>query len=233
MDILACRELADQAITSAYWIAGSEGFFFGLASAGWVVWRMAAKMRVLRAELLQNIQRLSQRRIQTDTQLCEGHITTSHRPYCRGSLFFFTLFVLMTSSAQASIFEMPVPQDLIAFVEARTGIKLPEGQKVDVVDNDDPLFISEAARLAGATGAERGMVIYLPVRAAVHFQEPYIQALIVHELTHVTQDIRDNPSSCVGKRETEAYAIQNQYFRNHNLPIIAGTAESPLYQSCE
>ena len=51
MDISACKAIADQATTNAYWIAVPKSLFFGFAAAGWVVWRLAVKVLSQKAEI--------------------------------------------------------------------------------------------------------------------------------------------------------------------------------------
>ena len=110
--------------------------------------------------------------------------------------------------------ELPVPQDVLEFVEKRTSVNLPADQEIQVVDNDNAIFKSAAAQHEGASAAEMAGVIYLPVRSAVHFQEPQIQALVVHELTHVAQEKSGHKYACVGEKEAEAYENQIAYLKN-------------------
>lgn len=142
------------------------------------------------------------------------------------------LFSAPAAAEPTVVMTLPVPHELVAFVEARTGVKLPEGQKIEVVENDNPIFTSIEARREHASGAELGGAIYLPIRSAVHMSEPQMQALIVHELTHVVQTIRDDPPLCAGKREQEAYAMQNIYLRERSLPTIINEAVLPMIDAC-
>ena len=117
---------------------------------------------------------------------------------------------------------LPVPHELVAWVEAKTGAKLPQGQKITVVENDDPLFHgSDALHASGDAAYLKGM-IYFPIRSIVHFQEPAYQALTVHELVHATQDVNGRSYACTGQCEAEAYSYQNQYLAEHGqFPAMA------------
>ncbi len=149
------------------------------------------------------------------------------------NVLWLVLMIATPATAEpAVVLTLPVPQELVVFVEAKTGVKLPEGQNIEVVENDNPIFTSIEARREGASGAEIGGVIYLPIRSAVHMSEPQMQALIVHELVHVVQTIRDDPLLCAGKREQEAYAMQNLYLREHSLPTIINEAILPMIEAC-
>lgn len=116
---------------------------------------------------------------------------------------------------RAAALSLPVDPSLVSFVEQQTGQKLPEGLRVQVVDNDAPIFQNEAARHAGADAAEVGGVVYIPVRVAVHYQEEKTRALLVHELTHIAQEQRGG-MICPAAAEWEAN-------RNQRLYSVAGS----------
>ena len=148
--------------------------------------------------------------------------------------FLLILFALIAFPARAAIMELPVPQDLIAFVAQKTGISLPTEQKIEVVDNDNAIFKSAAAQHEGASAAEQAGVIYLPVRSAVHLQEPQIQALIVHELTHVAQEKSGKKYACIGAKEAEAYENQIAYLKEQGqIPYRPSAEEIQAMANCK
>jgi hypothetical protein len=109
---------------------------------------------------------------------------------CVFALALLFLFSVSTAATEADIIlTMPVPHELIAWVEAKTGTKLPNVPKIVVVENDAPLFYGEDALHASGDAAYLNGTIYFPIRSIVHFQEPAFQALAVHELVHATQDV--------------------------------------------
>jgi hypothetical protein len=137
------------------------------------------------------------------------------------------LVVLVTVPARAALPVLDVPPYLVAFVMDKTGVNLPLDLKIYMVENDDTMFAG-GGEGAERDGAESNGKIYLPIRVAVHLQEPQIQALVVHELTHVAQELSGKTYSCRATREAEAYAMQNQYLSLHNLPVIIRPEGSEL-----
>ena len=51
MDIEQVRQLVEHATTTAFWTAAPEGYAFGLATGGYIIWRLNLIIRDLRAEL--------------------------------------------------------------------------------------------------------------------------------------------------------------------------------------
>lgn len=121
---------------------------------------------------------------------------------------------------RAAALSLPVDPELVAFVESRTGQKLPEGLRVVVLENEAPLFQSIEARHAGADAAEASGVVYIPVRLAVHYQEEKTRALLVHELTHIAQELRGG-MICPAAAEAEVNRNQRLYMlRGSGLALI-------------
>ena len=147
---------------------------------------------------------------------------------------FLIVSLLLAVPAQAALFTMPVPQALEDFVTSKTGISLRDIADIQIVENDDPIFKNEDARYTEAGGAEKDGVIYLPVRSAVHFQEPKIQALIVHELTHVAQRRSGNKYACAAQKEAEAYRHQIAYLKEQGqFPYRPSEKEIALMALCK
>lgn len=141
--------------------------------------------------------------------------------------------LLMIDNACAKAAEITAPPDLIAFVEDRTGIALPKDQKIEVIADDSLIFISDDAEHAGADAAEAFGVIYIPERIADKIEEPRVQALIVHELTHVAQELRGNVYACAGQREAEAYKNQSIYLLKVGQFPVMSPAELQALANCE
>jgi hypothetical protein len=144
----------------------------------------------------------------------------------RNCVLALALLCLFSVSAEAAgsdvILTLSVPHDLVVWVEAKTGIRLPDVPKIIVVENNDPLFQSGDAFHAEHDAAYLNGTIYFPIRSIVHFQEPAYQALTVHELVHATQDHNGRSYTCTGQREAEAYSFQNQYLIEHGrFPAMA------------
>ena len=51
MNIEQVREIVEQATYNAFWTAAPEGFVLGLATGGYIIWRLSCTVRALRAEL--------------------------------------------------------------------------------------------------------------------------------------------------------------------------------------
>ncbi len=148
--------------------------------------------------------------------------------------FLFLTFIFLTFPAHAAIMELPVPLELIAFVEQKSGVALLAVQKIQIVDNGDPIFNNAEAHHAGASAAEKAGIIYLPVRSAVHFQEAEIEALIVHELTHVAQERSRKIYTCAGQKEAEAYENQILYLKEQGqFPYRPSQDEIDAMARCE
>jgi len=142
----------------------------------------------------------------------------------------FAVFVLLCSqqsfAAVPTLFYLPMPQELVDWVEAHTDHPFRIPPRLGVVDNDaDILAHSEGENDAisvAALAAENDGEVYLSVKATVHMQEDKYRALIVHELVHVAQQSNGRSYACAAQREAEAYKLQNLYLVEQNLVPVAG-----------
>ena len=148
----------------------------------------------------------------------------------------FLLALLFSAPAAAEpsvVFTLPVPQELVVWVEAKTGTKLPEDQKIAVVENNNRIFGGGNALHSLGDAAYMGGTIYFPIRSIVHFQETTYQALAIHELVHETQDFNGRTYACTGQREAEAYFYQNQYLSEHRQILIRTANEIASMNVCD
>ena len=136
-----------------------------------------------------------------------------------------TLLCLFPATAYANpdiVLTVPMPQDLVAWVEAKTGAKLPQQKHIAVIENNDPLFHGGDTLHASGDAAYLNGTIYFPIRSIVHFQELPFQALAIHELIHAAQAVNHRFYACTSQQETEAYSLQNQYLAEHGqFPAMA------------
>jgi hypothetical protein len=153
-------------------------------------------------------------------------------------IFLLSVFILLTfTSAHAEVtpnFYVPIPKELTNWVEAHTGIHLGDNQKFGVIDNEAPLLAVQVAEsINGVTDAAySGGNIYFSIRAAVHWQEDKYEALLIHELVHKAQDQSGRKYSCSGKREAEAYTLQNQFLIERGLPAAQDPALIIMLDNC-
>ena len=157
------------------------------------------------------------------------------------ALYAFGLFGIVAASislayAQEVYFYEPAPHDLISFVSAHTGVNLPDDLRIGVIDNASPILVYEPDWGHGISVAAQGLVIagqiYLPIRSIVHMQEDKYRALVVHELTHVAQDLSKRSFACTDQREAEAYGLQNLFLSLHGLPPVIDAAMLIFLRNC-
>jgi len=134
------------------------------------------------------------------------------------------------------MFFIPVPSDLIAFVSVHVGVHLNPDLKLAVIDNSSAVLSYPSADIRGLTyraaGIEIRGQIYLPVSSAVHLQDDKYRAILVHELTHVAQEVGRRKFACDGQSEAQAYDMQNLYLLLNDLPPAIDPSKIIALQKC-
>ena len=154
------------------------------------------------------------------------------------SLFLIVVSILFfASSASAAppvIFYDDVPVDLVQWVEGHLVRHFKTPPRFAVVDNDAAILRHETRNGIAVTSlaAESDGALYLSVKATVHLQDDLYRGLLVHELVHILQNDSGRRYACANQREAEAYALQNRFLEDHDLPPVMDTESLMRLHNC-
>lgn len=145
----------------------------------------------------------------------------------------FALFMGCASPARAENLPPAFVAPLMAWVEAKTNVHVPQLPVVTVSRQQMIAMIGNPNRQSALARA-----LYVPGQVVVDdsFWDPTdIQAIsfVVHELVHHAQLYRGIAYACNNTKEWEAYRLQNVYLAEHGLPPVVDDAWIARMARCD